>query len=81
MVSEQFSASAARPFELAASPASANLLSIADAIAETLVLGAESSPALGEDRTDLPRRPVAKCAACGARTYASVKAHRPLFPD
>ena len=38
------------------------------------------NPALGEDRVDLPRRPVAKCTVCGERTYASFKPRRPLPP-
>jgi DNA-directed RNA polymerase subunit RPC12/RpoP len=33
---------------------------------------------LGNDRTDLTRRPVAKCADCGERTYVTAKAHRAL---
>jgi hypothetical protein len=36
---------------------------------------------LTEDRIDLPRRPVAICAACGKRTYVSVNAQRALSPD
>jgi DNA-directed RNA polymerase subunit RPC12/RpoP len=34
-----------------------------------------------EDRIDVERRPVAKCADCGERTYVSAKAHRELSPD
>lgn len=29
------------------------------------------TPALGEEWVDLPRRPVAKCANCGQRTFAT----------
>jgi hypothetical protein len=36
---------------------------------------------LTEDRIDLPRRPNAKCAACGERTYVSAKAHPSLSSD
>jgi DNA-directed RNA polymerase subunit RPC12/RpoP len=36
---------------------------------------------LGNDRTDLPRRPVAKCADCGKRTYVTATAHRALSSD
>ena len=36
---------------------------------------------LTEDRIDLPRQPVAKCASCGERTYVSPKAHRALSPN
>ena len=38
-------------------------------------------PALGTDRAELPKRPVAKCAACGERTYVSVRIHRSLSRD
>jgi DNA-directed RNA polymerase subunit RPC12/RpoP len=33
---------------------------------------------LADDRPDLERRPVAKCADCGERTYVSAKVHRAL---
>jgi DNA-directed RNA polymerase subunit RPC12/RpoP len=36
---------------------------------------------LTDDRTDLPRRAVAKCATCGERTYITAKAHRALSAD
>jgi RNase P subunit RPR2 len=35
----------------------------------------------GEDRSDTPRRPVAKCAKCGERTFVTVKAYRTRSPD
>jgi len=37
--------------------------------------------AQNEDKIDLPRRPVAKCLACGERTYVSAKAPRALSQD
>lgn len=37
--------------------------------------------ALGEDRTEMPRRAIAKCASCGERACVSVKAHRALSED
>jgi hypothetical protein len=36
---------------------------------------------LGKDKADLPRRPVAKCAVCGERTYVSFRIHRSLSSD
>lgn len=32
----------------------------------------------GNDRIDLPRRPVAKCVDCGERSYVTAKAHQAL---
>jgi DNA-directed RNA polymerase subunit RPC12/RpoP len=36
---------------------------------------------LGTEDVDLQRRPVAKCAACGERTYVTAKVHRSLTRD
>lgn len=39
------------------------------------------SALLGEEKVDPPRRPVAKCANCGERTYVNAKVHRLLSAD
>jgi DNA-directed RNA polymerase subunit RPC12/RpoP len=38
-------------------------------------------PPLGKEKVDVPNRPIAKCVACGERTFVSVRIHRSLSSE